>query len=135
MADLGRKQRDEDFQAVQRQAAIADLEDAQDTDVDGDGMVNGRKVGGKIGDGNPDNDPADPKDSGRQRETQRNAEILDMTQDEFENLTQEELLHLGWTVAPSDDGTYAVWTAPNGKTRNAYIDDFGEQYSNGLEWK
>lgn len=139
MADLGRKQRDEDFQAIQRQAAIADLEDAQDTDVDGDGKINGRAVGGKIGDGDPDNDPADVGNR-KDNENKRNEEILAMAQPDFENLTQEELTALGWTVKPGPNGpngyaTYAVWTAPNGETRKAYIDDFGETYSNGLEWK
>lgn len=52
----------EDFSAIQRLAAIADLEDATDKDVDGDGMIGGEKVKGKFGDGNPDNDPTDPED-------------------------------------------------------------------------
>lgn len=139
MADLGRKQRDEDFQAIQRQAAIDDLEDAQDEDVDGDGFVNGKKVGGKIGDGNPDNDPADTG-SRKDKEAERNAEILDMTQPEFEQLTQEELKALGWTVkdGPADQSggvRYAIWTSPSGETRKAYFDDYGEQFSNGLEWQ
>lgn len=140
MSDLGRKQRDEDFQAIQRQAAIDDLEDAQDEDVDGDGDVNGRRVDGKIGDGNPDNDPPDTG-SRKDKETERNAEILDMTQPEFEQLTQEELIALGWEPEPppgSRDASgrdYVLWTAPSGKTRRAYIDDFGEKLSNGLEWQ
>jgi hypothetical protein len=57
MADLGRKQSDEDFQAIQRQAAIDDLEDAQDKDLDGDGDVNGAPVGDGVGDADPENNP------------------------------------------------------------------------------
>lgn len=56
MAQLDRGQRDEDFLAIQRQAALDDLEDAQDRDLDGNGMVSGVKVGGAIGDGDPSND-------------------------------------------------------------------------------
>jgi hypothetical protein len=57
MADLGRKQSDEDFQAIQRQAAIDDLEDAQDKDLDNDNDVNGVPVGDGVGDADPENNP------------------------------------------------------------------------------
>lgn len=42
MAQLDRGQRDEDFLAIQRQAALDDLEDAQGKDLDGDGKVAGQ---------------------------------------------------------------------------------------------
>jgi hypothetical protein len=45
LADLDRRQRDEDFQAVQRRAALDDLEDAQGRDLDGDGLIAGEKPG------------------------------------------------------------------------------------------
>lgn len=43
MAQLDRGQRDEDFLAIQRQAALDDLEDAQGKDLDGDGKVAGEE--------------------------------------------------------------------------------------------
>lgn len=42
LADLDRRQRDEDFQAIQRKAALADLEDAYGEDIDGDGRIAGQ---------------------------------------------------------------------------------------------
>jgi hypothetical protein len=54
LADLHHKQHDEDFQAIQRQAALDDIEASENRDVDRDGLVAGQKVGGGIGDGNPD---------------------------------------------------------------------------------
>lgn len=45
MADLGRRQRDEDFTAVQRMAALADIEDAYGQDFDDDGLANGKTPG------------------------------------------------------------------------------------------
>lgn len=61
-ADLGRKQRDEQFQAIQRQVALSDLESAQDEDIDHDGKIAGKPVGGKVGDGDPENNPEEPVD-------------------------------------------------------------------------
>jgi hypothetical protein len=67
--DLARRQADQEFAAIGQQAAIIDYEDAYDLDMDGDGMVGGEKVGGKVGDGDPENDPkvkpADEEDAKR----------------------------------------------------------------------
>jgi hypothetical protein len=60
LADLDRQQRDEEFQAIQRRAALSDLEAADDTDYDLDGLVAGLAVGGTVGDGDPDNDEKKP---------------------------------------------------------------------------
>lgn len=58
MADLRGKQNDENFAELQREVALNDAEEADDTDFNKDGFINGVKVGGKIGDHNPDNNPA-----------------------------------------------------------------------------
>ena len=62
MAEAGLEQRfrDEDFDAIGRAGAIADYEDAYDTDMDGDGLINGREIDPRtgVGDGDPDNDEA-----------------------------------------------------------------------------
>jgi hypothetical protein len=55
-ADL-RASDDQKFKDEQRQAAIDLLEQEGNFDANGDGMVAGQKVGGKIGDGNPDDYP------------------------------------------------------------------------------
>jgi hypothetical protein len=63
MADLRGKQNDENFAELQREVALNDAEEADDTDYNRDGFINGVKIGGKVGDGNPDNNPArDPAD-------------------------------------------------------------------------
>lgn len=69
MADFDRMAEEQAFTDIQRDAAIADYEDTYDRDLDGDGFVAGEKVGGKIGDGDIDNDPtkkpADAEDAKR----------------------------------------------------------------------
>lgn len=56
LANLDRQQRDEDFQGIQRQAAIDELEADEDVDLNGDGLVAGEATGKNgVGDGNPDN--------------------------------------------------------------------------------
>jgi hypothetical protein len=60
---------DRAFTDVQREAAIDDLETSTDVDYNDDGMIGGEKVGGKIGDGDVENDPtkkpADEEDAKR----------------------------------------------------------------------
>jgi hypothetical protein len=84
--ELSRRQADQEFQAIGQQAAILDYEDAYDLDMDGDGMVGGQKVGGKVGDGDPENDPkvkpADEEDAKRALEA---AKASLSTQDLFIN--------------------------------------------------
>lgn len=63
-ADLQRKQRDEQWQAQQREIALNDLEQAQDEDLDDDGLIGGEKVGGKIGDGDTENNPKTADEQG-----------------------------------------------------------------------
>ncbi len=53
LGDLDKKNRDEDFQAIQRRAALDDLEDAANKDFDGDGFVDGEAVDGNVGNGDP----------------------------------------------------------------------------------
>jgi hypothetical protein len=59
LADLKRKIGDDHYNDLRRQALLDDAEDSLDEDVDGDGDVGGRKVGGNIGDGDPSNDHDD----------------------------------------------------------------------------
>lgn len=67
MADLRGKQNDENFAELQREVALNDAEEADDTDYNKDGLINDVKVGGKVGDHNPDNNPAsDPADQRNQ---------------------------------------------------------------------
>jgi hypothetical protein len=54
LGKLRGQQEDETGQAINRQAALDALEGSENLDVDGDGYINGKPVGGKIGDGNPD---------------------------------------------------------------------------------
>ncbi len=44
LADLDRRQRDEEFQAIQRKAALDDLEEANDVDYNGDGIIAGKSA-------------------------------------------------------------------------------------------
>lgn len=57
MADFDKMAEDRAFTDIQRDAAILDYEESYDRDLDGDGFVAGEKVGGKIGDGDVENDP------------------------------------------------------------------------------
>ena len=52
---------DQEFAEIQRRATLDELEDVADTDYNDDGMVAGKPIGGKIGDGDPDNDPVEDK--------------------------------------------------------------------------
>jgi hypothetical protein len=58
MQEFDQAAEDAKFTDIQRQAALDDLEDAADTDYDGDGLVAGEPVGGTIGDGDLENNPA-----------------------------------------------------------------------------
>lgn len=77
MQDFDRQAENDDFTDIQRRAAIMDLEDAYDTDIDGDGMINSRRVEGAIGDGNPENDPAEAP-AGTDAERQALSEFTDI---------------------------------------------------------
>jgi len=57
--DLDQRQNNEEFDAIQREGAIMDYEDAYDVDMDMDGLINGVAVDidAGIGDGDPDNNP------------------------------------------------------------------------------
>jgi len=57
MAEFDKRARDEAFADLQRDAVTDDIESAADIDYNDDGLIMGEKVGGKIGDGNPENDP------------------------------------------------------------------------------
>jgi hypothetical protein len=58
MQEFDQAAEDAKFTDIQRQAALDDLEDAADTDYDGDGDVAGEPVGETIGDGDLENNPA-----------------------------------------------------------------------------
>jgi hypothetical protein len=58
MAEFDQRAKDQQFTDVQRRAALDDLESAADIDYNDDGMIMGQKVGGKIGDGDVENNPA-----------------------------------------------------------------------------
>lgn len=131
---------DQQFTEIQRQAALDDLEDAADIDYDGDGMVGRTKVGGKIGDGDPENDPFTgdlkdkpgaviPKGGGKAKP------IEDMTPEEFNKLSDKQAEAAGWYAddRPNDDGMW-VWHGPDGQVMLVPQDDSAEHWSRGLEW-
>jgi hypothetical protein len=55
LADLGAKQKDQQFLDLRRQALTDELEYDEDTDIDGDGKVAGQVAKPPIGDGDPTN--------------------------------------------------------------------------------
>jgi hypothetical protein len=57
MAEFDQRAKDQQFTDIQRRAALDDLESAADIDYNDDGLIMGEKVGGKIGDGNIENNP------------------------------------------------------------------------------
>lgn len=131
---------DQKFSDVQRRAALDDLEDAADVDYNNDGMVAGRKVGGKIGDGDTENDPftGDPKDKpgavapvggGKAKP------IEDMTPEEFNKLSDKQAEAAGWRAdeRQNSDGMW-VWRGPDGQIMLVPQDDSAEGWSRGLEW-
>lgn len=69
MAEFDKRADDQKFTDIQRRAALDDLESAADIDYNDDGLIMGDKVGGKIGDGDIENDPkvkpADEEDAKR----------------------------------------------------------------------
>jgi hypothetical protein len=91
MADLGRRQRDEDFTAIQRLAAITDLEDAYQQDLDGDGRIAGEL----------------PITGGTQED--RNKQVADRLSDNAERATS------GYADAPVRDVSYTDAAAEHGR--------------------
>lgn len=69
MADFDKMMADQKFTDIQREAVTDDVEMAADFDYNDDGYIGGQKVGGKIGDRDPENDPtkkpADAEDAKR----------------------------------------------------------------------
>lgn len=152
MAEFDRRQRDDDFTSVQRQAALDDLESASDTDYDGDGMIGGRKVGADgVGDGIPDNDETD--ESEFQSKDQKKAKLAELNAklDSFDHSIGDKDTTPGTIEEPFVfDGSYASLTkyvndngagplkrvtigaggVPGafGQTTDAYEDAFGNVY-------
>lgn len=93
LQDFDRQAENDDFTDIQRQAAIADLEDAYDTDVDGDKMINGRPIDikGGIGDGNPENDP-DNDGEFKNDDQQAAASAEDLAKKNTKELKSDDLL-------------------------------------------
>lgn len=144
MADFDKMAEDRAFTDVQRDAAILDYEDTYDRDLDGDGFVAGEKVGGKIGDGDiendPDKKPADAEDAKRALDE---AKALLPTQDLYvgdpdtAGGTKEEPYQFGSMAE------FAEWfrettgmepdleTTDYGQHTNAvvFVDQFGNYYS------
>lgn len=56
MADFDKMMADQKFTDIQREAVTDDVEMAADFDYNDDGFIGGEKVGGSIGDRNPEND-------------------------------------------------------------------------------
>jgi len=150
MQEFDQAAEDAKFTGMQRQAALDDLEDANDTDYNNDGMVSGRKVGGKIGDGDPENDPftGKPEDkSGAVAPTAggKAKPVEEMTLKEFNKLSDKQALAAGWRPEKWLDaegkqssallGTSVLWIGPNGQEMIVPIDDFGERMSSGLEYE
>ena len=141
---------DAKFTDVQRRAALDDLEDANDTDYNNDGMVSGRKVGGKIGDGDPENDPFTGKPENKPGAVAPTAggeakPIDEMTPEEFNKLSDKQALAAGWRPEKwlNDKGEQSsalfassvLWIGPNGQEIIVPIDTFGERMSSGLNWE
>lgn len=64
MADFDKMAEDREFTDIQRDATVDEAELAADFDYNDDGFIGGEKVGGKIGDRDVENDPAEkPKDA------------------------------------------------------------------------
>lgn len=141
---------DAKFTDIQRRAALDDLEDAADLDYDNDGKVSGVKVGGKIGDGDPENDPftGNPEDApGAVAPTAggKPKPVKDMTPEEFNNMSEQQALDAGWRPEKwlDDQGRQSsalfasavLWIGPGGEEMVVPIDDAGERTSSGLEWE
>lgn len=141
---------DAKFTDVQRRAALDDLEDANDIDYNNDGMVSGRKVGGKIGDGDPENDPFTGKPENKPGAVAPTAggkakPIEEMTPEEFNKLSDKQALAAGWRPEKwlNDKGEQSsalfassvLWIGPNGQEIIVPIDTFGERMSSGLNWE
>lgn len=141
---------DQKFSDVQRRAALDDLEDAADVDYNNDGMVAGRKVGGKIGDGDPENDPYTGKPEDEPGAVAPTAggkakPVDQMTPAEFNKLSDKQALAAGWRPEKwlDDKGNQSsaimasavLWIGPNGQEMVVPIDDFGERMSSGLEYE
>ena len=141
---------DAKFTDIQRRAALDDLEDANDTDYNNDGMVSGRKVGGKIGDGDPENDPFTGKPENKPGAVAPEAggkakPIDEMTPEEFNKLSDKQALAAGWRPEKWLDAegnqssaimaASVLWIGPNGQEIIVPIDTFGERMSSGLNWE
>jgi hypothetical protein len=86
MADFDKMAEDRAFTDIQREAAIDDLEMSTDIDYNDDGMIGGEKVGGKVGDGDVENDPKKkPADAEDAKRALDEAKALLSTQDLFIN--------------------------------------------------
>jgi hypothetical protein len=150
MQEFDQNAEDQAFTEMQRRAALDDLEDAADVDYDNDGMVSGRKVGGKIGDGDPENDPFTGKPENKPGAVAPTAggkakPIDEMTPEEFNRLSDKQALAAGWRPEQwlDDKGKQSsalfaasvLWIGPNGQEMIVPVDDFGERMSSGLEYE
>jgi hypothetical protein len=151
MAEFDKRARDEAFADLQRDVATQDYEDAYDIDRNNDGLINGVKVGGLIGDGDPNNDPdttksEDKPDAVVPEAGGKKKSIADMSDKEFNNLSKEQAEAAGWeaeqwlaedkkTPVGAIFAKYCRWVGPNGEERIVPVDDVGELMSGGLEWE
>jgi hypothetical protein len=150
MQEFDQAAEDAKFTDIQRQAALDDLEDANDTDYNNDGMVSGRKVGGKIGDGDPENDPFTGKPENKPGAVAPTAggkakPVDEMTPEEFNKLSDKQALAAGWrpekwldAEGKQSSALFAaavLWIGPNGQEMIVPVDDFGERLSSGLEYE
>lgn len=92
LADLDRRQRDEEFQAIQRMAALDDLEEAQDKDIDNDGDIAGRT----------------PKDITRDEKEADRAAVIEGRTDADAKLYEQ--FPPGMRVEKNPDGSYSGYT-------------------------
>lgn len=150
MQEFDQAAEDAKFTDIQRQAALDDLEDAADTDYNNDGKVSGRKVGGKIGDGDPENDPFTGKLENKPGAVAPTAggkakPVDEMTPEEFNKLSDKQALAAGWRPEKWLDAegkqssallaASVLWIGPNGQEMIVPVDDFGERLSSGLEYE
>jgi hypothetical protein len=150
MQEFDQAAEDAKFAEIQRRATLDELEDVADTDYNDDGMVSGRKVGGKIGDGDPENDPFTGKPENKPGAVAPTAggkakPVDEMTPEEFNKLSDKQALAAGWrpekwldAEGKQSSALFAaavLWIGPNGQEMIVPVDDFGERLSSGLEYE
>lgn len=113
---------------VQRQAALDDLETSEDVDLNHDGTVNGKPVGGANGDGNPDNNPPDAADDKGRQKLRDAAQTVDLGLGGDDTPGSEDTPYLTTRKGKSDLEAQGLILTPDpnyAKSRSLYGSTFG----------